>query len=500
MTVVSEDSATGVFAASWERFEGMLSWLGSDEAAALDHVALEDRLSVDGRELLRQMLQGHFDLRAQRERRLDAVVDAEGVPRRTVEADHTRGLTTVFGEVEVERLAYRRRGHANLHPADGALNLPEEKHSHGLRRLAAIESTRGSYDDAVEAIEAATGQRVGKRQVEELTQRAAVDFDEFYRSRSRTDSEPSDVVVVSCDAKGVVMRPEALRPATAEAAARATTKLKGRLSKGEKRNRKRMAEVGAVYEITPAPRTPADIFPDDGHQPTPGPEATHKWLTASVVENAATVVGQIFTEADRRDPDHQRTWVALVDGNSHQIDRIEAEAATRGINVTIVVDFVHVLEYLWRAAWCFYDEGDPNAETWVHNNALAVLEGKATRVAAAMRRKATYHGLDPPQRANADVCATYLTGKAPYLDYPRALERGWPIATGVIEGACRHLVKDRMDLTGARWGLDGAEAILKLRALRSNGDLAQYFEFHLSQERRRVHQSRYADHVIPAAA
>ena len=91
-------------------------------------------------------------------------------------------------------------------------------------------------------------------------------------------------------------------------------------------------------------------------------------------------------------------------------------------------------------------------------------------MAGAIRRQATITGLSTNRRTGADTCATYLTNKAPYLDYPTALAKGWPIATGVIEGACRHLVKDRMDLTGARWGLDGAEAILKLRALRSNGD------------------------------
>ena len=105
-----------------------------------------------------------------------------------------------------------------------------------------------------------------------------------------------------------------------------------------------------------------------------------------------------------------------------------------------------------------------------------------------------------PQRASADTCAAYLSNKARYLDYPTALANGWPIATGVIEGACRHLVKDRMDITGARWGLHGAEAILKLRAVRSNGDLGEYWDYHLSREKQRVHQSRYADNLIPQAA
>ena len=109
-------------------------------------------------------------------------------------------------------------------------------------------------------------------------------------------------------------------------------------------------------------------------------------------------------------------------------------------------------------------------------------------------------GLEPARRAGADTCATYLTNKRAHLDYPTALTQGWPIATGVIEGACRHLVKDRLDLTGARWGLHGAEAILKLRALHSNGDLDEYWHYHLAQERQRVHQTRYLNNAIPRAA
>ncbi|MGH9111790.1 MAG: ISKra4 family transposase, partial [Acidimicrobiales bacterium] len=130
--------------------------------------------------------------------------------------------------------------------------------------------------------------------------------------------------------------------------------------------------------------------------------------------------------------------------NNHQIERVRVEAANRNIKVSTIIDLVHVIEYLWRAAWSFYNEGDPTAEAWVHDKALAVLDGKASLTAAAIRRKATRLNLDHQQRANADRAADYLRNKAPYLDYPTALANGWPIATGVIEGACRHLVKDRM--------------------------------------------------------
>ena len=495
------------FAASRAGFDRLVDFLDGAEAAGLAHAELETQLDTRGRQLLRQLFQDHVDVRAHREQRLGEVADADAVPRPHVEAGHERALTTVFGEVDVRRLAYRARGQTNLYPADAGLNLPAEKHSHGLRRLAAVEATRGSFDDAAEAIERATGVVLGKRQVEELTSRAAVDFEDFYTRRQPAPGESTDVLAISFDGKGIVMRADALRPATAKAAESSTSKLKTRLSKGEKRNRKRLAEVGAVYDTKPVPRTSADILTgsddttDDRDQPEPAaPAAANKWLTASVADTAATVIATVFDEADRRDPTHQRTRIALVDGNNHQIDRVAAESEARGITVPVLVDFIHVLEYLWKAAWSFHDEADPAAEQWVHDKAVAVLDGNARTVAAGIRGLATRRKLDPRERTGADTCADYLTAKAPYLDYPTALQAGWPIATGVIEGACRHLVKDRMDITGARWGLDGAEAILKLRALRSNGDLDEYWRYHLEQERRRVHQTRYRDGIIPQAA
>jgi hypothetical protein len=262
-----------------------------------------------------------------------------------------------------------------------------------------------------------------------------------------------------------------------------------------------MAEVGAVYSVTPVARNADDVMAHRASgAPKEAPRANHKWVTASVADDAASVIARVYDEAERRDPDHAHPWVALVDGNNHQIDRIEAEAGARGIEVTVLVDFIHVLEYLWKAAWCFFAEGNPAAEDWVHDKATEVLSGRARIVAAAVRRKATTWGLGGSARKNADTCADYLLAKAAYLDYPTVLSKGWPIATGVIEGACRHLVKDRMDITGARWGLKGAEAVLKLRALRAIGCWDDYWSFHLAQECKRVHESRYLDGALPRAA
>ncbi|HEX9519749.1 MAG TPA: hypothetical protein VF940_26680, partial [Streptosporangiaceae bacterium] len=272
---------------------------------------------------------------------------------------------------------------------------------------------------------------------------------------------------------------------------------------------------GQVRVTRMAYRAPgaANLYPADAALNLPAGKYSHglrrlaaaqaargKWLTASIAAEIRHVIAAVFDEAGRRDPGHTRPWVALVDGNPHQIRRITAEAARRGVPVTILIDFIHVLEYLWQAAWSLHREADPAAETWVAAHARAILDGHAPQVAAAIRAAADTAALTGARRAAAARAARYLDTKHPYLSYPRALTAGWPISTGVIEGACRYLVKDRMDITGARWSVPGAEAILKLRALTANGDFDTYWTHHLQQEQHRNHHARYLNTAIPRAA
>src|SRR5262249_27217611 len=150
----------------------------------------------------------------------------------------------------------------------------------------------------------------------------------------------------------------------------------------------------------------------------------NKWLAASITDTTADVIGVGFDEATRRDPTHERTWIGLVDGNNHQIDRIRAEARARGVTVTITIDFIHVMEYLWAAARCFYPAQSGRAEPWARAHARDTPAGRATPAAAATPRKATYNNLTDTQRDPADTAAAYLLNKKPYLDYPTALASG----------------------------------------------------------------------------
>jgi hypothetical protein len=160
-----------------------------------------------------------------------------------------------------------------------------------------------------------------------------------------------------------------------------------------------------------------------------------------------------------------------------------------------------VLEYLWKAAWCFYQPRDPAMEDWVIAQALDILHGRAAAVITRIRQLAEDH--PPAGSEHAKIIRKtlhYLDAKQPYLDYPAALARGWPIATGVIEGACRHLVQDRMGITGARWGLPGAQAMLWLRAINASGDTSTYWDYHIQQEHQRNHLSRYQEPTFELAA
>jgi hypothetical protein len=501
-------AATDPFAASRSVFDALAVELGAEPAARLGHAELEDLLETRGRDLLRQLFQDHLDLRQVREEQTvrahpAAVTGADGVIRRAIETGHSRLLASIFGTVTVRRCAWRAQGRVNVYPADAALRLPRLRHSHGLRRLAALEAVRGSFDQATETIGRRCGQVVGKRQVEQLTVAAAADIDTFYQAVAPEPCTDATVLVLSVDGKGVVMRPEALREATLKAAeVKGPGPYRTRLASGEKPARKRMATLGVVYDAEPAPRRPHDVIcvPAAGAEGRSGerrrrvgPKARAKWLTGSVTQPSEQVIAAVFDQATHRDPSHRRTWVVLVDGARHQLELIRAEAARRGVAVHILVDLIHVMEYVWKAAWCFYADGDPHAEAWVATHAISILSGHLAQAVAAIDQQAVHAGLSGNQRRGVDVCIGYLQAKQEFLGYDTALARGWPIATGVIEGACRHLIGDRLDISGARWGLAGAEAVLKLRALKTNDDFDRYWHFHLARENHRVHSPHDQD-------
>ena len=174
----------------------------------------------------------------------------------------------------------------------------------------------------------------------------------------------------------------------------------------------------------------------------------NKWYTCGITAACAEVIARVFEEADRRDPARERDWLALVDGNAHQISCFQAEAAKRGKDITILIDFIHVIEYLWKAALCFTPPGDTRAtENQVTAWGLGILAGNSRHVTAGITARAAANPPRPGSEHDKNIRKTicYLQAKEPFLDYPAALAAGWPIATGIIEGACRHIIGDRLE-------------------------------------------------------
>jgi hypothetical protein len=487
-----------------EQFSKMEAYLVSKDARSLTHSELERELEKQGRELMRLLFQAHLEVRGPGEA-VGPVRGSDGVAREQ-ERLHDRGLETVFGEVEVQRVGYGAEGADSLHPLDADLNLPPELYSHEVRRRVAEEAARGSFDGAVQQLSETTGAKVSKRQVEELTARAAQDFDAFYEARQAAAKRPitsGSILVISADGKGVVMRREDLREATRKKAEATKHKLLTRLSRGEKRNAKRMAAVAAVYTIAPHVRRPEDIVrvlaPRNEREEASRPRPENKRVWASLEKTPEDVIKEAIREARCRDPEGMKRWVVLVDGSRSQLDILRKLFRRYGVFAPLIVlDFVHVAEYVWKAGIALNGEGNPTLDAWLSAHLLGILYGRSGHVAAGIRRSATLRELDPRAREGIDRCADYLLNHTRYLQYDEYLAMGLPIATGVIEGACRHLIKDRMDITGARWSLAGAEAVLRLRALRSSGDFDAYWRFHEQQEYLRNHAARYAEgKVVP---
>jgi hypothetical protein len=476
---------------------GLVAGLTGAGAAGLSFDDVEQRVMTRGRELLQKVVQHVMDAQAAAEPRLLAVADAAGVPRTRAERGHARTVISQFGPVVIRRMAYRAPGQPNLHPRDAVLDLPPRRYSWQVQQAVVEYVLAGAYEQAQRFVAAATGITIGKQQLEQITAEAAADAAGFYpalardQDRQQGQGEPAGPLAISADGKGVAMLPGSRRRRT-KAPGKRVRNFEKRAGTGEKKGCKRMAQTGCVFDISPAPRTPEQVIAAGAGGGRKPPRSLRRWYTIDIAADRAETTGAIFDEAERRDPGHLRQWIALVDGDSHQISLIQAQAAARGIDLVILIDFIHVQEYLWKAGWCFHAPRDPAIETWVTAQGLDILHGRSAHVAQRIRQLAEEHPPAGPEHAKIiRKTLSYLHAKQPYLDYPRALAEGWPIATGVIEGACRHLVADRMGITGARWSTSGAQAILWLRAIRANGDLAAYWNWHITQEHQRNHLSRY---------
>ncbi len=382
-TITSDELNQSLFDCALQQYQLIVETLSEDESVGWDHSEIEQWLQKTGTELLRILYQCHLDLRAKTEKAETKIIGSEAEVRSHRRKEQKRKLETLFGEVTVKRIGYsnKKPGVTILYPSDGKLNFSEDKYSHGLRKRVALEAAKVSFQETSNTIDQTTGGKVGKRQCEELTVKAARDFEEFYAHKPVNEAESlDDLLVLTMDGKGMVMHSADLREQTAKAAQKAGKQTKMRLSPGEKKHRKRMATVGSVYSINRHFRTAQSIIVEKSISKSSAPKAQNKRVWASVKKEAQEVIEDVFCEAKARDSENKRDWVILVDGQKHQLDTIEKIVENQQLKVTIILDLIHVLEYLWKAAYCFEKPTSEEVEEWVRVRGLKILQGKSNQV------------------------------------------------------------------------------------------------------------------------
>jgi hypothetical protein len=469
-----------------EEFVSMETWLCSDPARRLSLHELELAEQERGRQLLRLLLQAHLDSRGDGDVGDAIEVFEPSAPRTGVLYTHKRTyaryIITIFGEIEIERLGYGLRGKRSIHPLDEQLQLPARSYSYTIQKRLVKHSLQGTFDAAIDAVFEPTGVCVPKRTAEQILMEASVDFDSFYATRKGASDQYRPVLVGCIDTKGIPM----IKSELAENPVRR--------KKGQKAQKKKMATVAAVYGHWGPRKTPEQVIeslfnPSDQPKDPPNPlfMPHRKRVWASLVSGKDPFITDVHQEMMRRDPLQLMTHVVVTDGEralQHRVVRIMP-------NAILILDLFHVLEKLWDAGHALYGEESPKAKKFVRDRALRILQGDVSQVVKGLRQTVTKRRLTGHKRKALSDAANYLYKNRSYMRYHEYLDRGFPIASGAVEGACKHLIKDRMERSGMRWSANMAEAMLKLRATFLSGDFHEYWRYHVSCDQKRIYPNRW---------
>lgn len=416
----------------------------------------------------------------------------------------TRKYHSIFGVISVERHVYavreRRKTHA---PLDSQLGFPEGEHSYVLQDFLNRFCVKDAFAEGVTSLKDLFGLRVSKLTAETTNQSIGKAIGEYRQEKQRTalEEEEGEILVASVDGKGIPMRgtveqrrglPETpmQKHHRKKRETKAKNQSKHRLPPGHGKTHKQMAWVSAVFSIETAPRTVEDILQErrgDGVAPRPKP--TNKRIQAQMTDylEGTRINGQdkIFQEVAaqiiKRDPEAQKTLICLMDGQ-HSLWERQVLFLPRAIPI---LDIFHVSEKLWEAAYCFHKQCSQEADQFVEQYLQMLLEGNVATVLRSLRAK--IHGLSGTKRNTLRKVIQYYDNNQSLMKYDEYLEKGYPIASGVIEGGCRHLVKDRMERTGMRWHIEGAQAMLNTRSAYINGEWDEAFEYYIQQQQARLY-------------
>ena len=418
----------------------------------------------------------------------------EGQTVNRLDGLHDRRLLTVFGPFVLSRHVYacREGQKIELAPTDQRLQLPQSELSYLLQewdQLLGVEHAFGRVRDTLQTI---LRLKQSVDTLEHNNQQMAEQAPAFRETQPRVDpAKEGKLLIVTEDNKGVPMvRPVEEKPVGAHR------------KKGEKANKKQMACIGCVYSVDLHTRTAeeliATLFRDADRSKQQPPQAQQKryWAELTVLIDGEPLRGQEMVFQQMQDQIEKRrqpgqVLVHLCDGQkSLETDR--AAYLPTDANTVDILDLMHVIPRLWEVAHLFCPEGSNEASAFVRKRLLRVLKGEVGAVIAGLRRKATVDGLRGVKKQRLRTACGYLKKNEHRMKYDDYLKAGYPVATGVIEGACRHVIKDRMERAGMRWKISGAQAMLHLRTIYTNGDWEAFQQFRIVEETKRLYPNHDA--------
>jgi hypothetical protein len=414
-------------------------------------------------------------------------VDKDGALCKRLPDKHTRRYVSIFGELAIERFVYGTREGQKFTalPLDQRLGLPASDFSYLLEDWAQRLCLKEAFGETQQSLAALLGIQMSVRSLEAMNQRVAKFSDRFRDQQPQPPAEEeAAILVVTADGKGVPMR----RPLE--------ERVRGhhRRKKGEKANKKQMSYVGAVYTIAPFVRTAKDVidevFRRERAQDRPKPrhkrvrvEMTQKLEGEEVQNGKETLFALLSDDVVRRNRGHRRPLVCLLDGEKALWDR-RAEYFPQAIGV---LDLYHVMERLWLAAHAWHAEGSDGAEKFVTDRLQLLLEGKVTEVIGGLRRRLRTHEVSKEKKRTVHSVIGYFQNNRAHMRYDEYMAAGYPIGSGVVEGACRHVVKDRMEQSGMRWTVAGAQALLDTRSIYLNGNWTEFMNCRIAIEQAQLY-------------
>ena len=399
---------------------------------------------------------------------------------------------SVFGKFGVPRTCYRTNGLEGLMPLDAQANIPERSYSYLLQEWMDLLSIRDSFGEASITLNKLLGSGVRPSRFEVVNRESANSYDEFYENKEApTPESEGEIHTIGFDGKGVpVIKSEA-------------AKIQSRLGKGEKRQKKKEAIVGVSYTTDPKVRTATEVaenlvFPEKAREKreaekeqgvsSPTIRAKNPRRIASLERSKEDVMKEIIEDVKNRDPSNQRPLVAVMDGALCLWTLLSS--LLKGMNWVGILDIIHVAEYLWKVGNALYGENTKEGKKWVHDHLVAVLQGRVGIVIGGLKQILSKRKkLTASQRKALQEAISYFGNHREWMCYDEYLAAGYPIGSGVVESTCGHTVKSRMEGTGRRWSIKGAESTLLLRSVYTSNDWDAYWEAHREAEQKRLYGS-----------